>query len=224
MSSPLVASPLDATLLVIAKAPRPGRVKTRLCPPCTPRQAADIAAAALEDTLATIAAVPVAHRLLVLDGPPGGWVPDAFEVVPQVDGDLGARLAAAFAAVAGPAFLVGMDTPQLSAAQCVGALRDLADPNIDAVLGKATDGGWWGIGVSQPAPAIFDGVPMSSSETGRAQLHRMRLLGLRTRLLPELCDVDHFSEARAVAARLPGSRFAAAVSSVVAVGELARSS
>ncbi len=214
---------LDATLLVIAKSTQPGRVKTRLCPPCDPRQAADIASAALEDTLATVAAVPVAHHLLVLDGPTGAWIPAAFDVVPQVEGDLGARLGAAFAAVAGPAFLVGMDTPQLAVAQCVGALRHLAQPNVDAVLGRATDGGWWGLGLSQPGPAIFDGVPMSSSDTGRAQLDRMRRLGLRTRLLPELCDVDHFTDARAVAARLPESKFAAAVASVEAAHGLAAS-
>jgi rSAM/selenodomain-associated transferase 1 len=208
--------PFDATLMVIAKSPQPGRVKTRLCPPCTPRQAADIAAAALEDTLATVAAVPAARHLLVLDGPPGPWIPPRFDVVPQVDGGLGERLDSAFAAVAGPALLVGMDTPQLTVAQCMGALRDLTDPNVDAVLGRATDGGWWGLGLSRSGPAIFDGVPMSSSDTGRAQLARMGRLGLRTRLLPELCDVDHFSDARSVAAVVPGSKFAAAVASVEA--------
>jgi rSAM/selenodomain-associated transferase 1 len=204
-------SPFDATLMVIAKSPQPGRVKTRLCPPCTSRQAADIAAAALEDTLATVAAVPAARHVLVLDGPSGPWIPARFDVVPQVGGGLGERLDAAFAAIVGPAFLVGMDTPQLTVAQCVGALCDLASPNVDAVLGRATDGGWWGLGLSRPAPAMFDGVPMSSSDTGRAQLDRMRCLGLRTRLLPELCDVDHFSDALAVATVVPGSRFAAAV-------------
>ncbi len=212
---------LDATLLVIAKSPQPGRVKTRLCPPCTPRQAADIAAAALEDTLATVAAVRAARHLLVLDGPTGPWIPAAFDVVPQVQGDLGARLGAAFAAVSGPAFLVGMDTPQLEVAHCTGALQDLAAPNVDAVLGRATDGGWWGIGLSQPGPAIFEGVPMSSPDTGRAQLDRLDRLGLRTRLLPELCDVDHFADARAVAAGLPGSKFAAAVATAEAGPELA---
>ncbi len=211
---------IEATLLVIAKSPQPGRVKTRLCPPCTPRQAADIAAAALEDTLATVASVPATHHLLVLDGPTGTWIPGAFEVVPQIEGDLGARLGAAFAAVAGPAFLVGMDTPQLTVAHCVDALRAMALPNVDAVLGPAADGGWWGLGLSRPGPPIFDGVPMSSCCTGRAQLDRIRRLGLCTRLLPELRDVDHFTDARAVAAGLPGSRFARAVASVDAAPEL----
>ncbi len=210
----------DATLLVIAKSPFPGRVKTRLCPPCSPEQAADIALAALEDTLATVAAVPAAHHVLVLDGPIGPWVPAGFDVVPQVEGDLGVRLGAAFASVAGPALLVGMDTPQLTVAQLVGALHHLGDPNLEAVLGLATDGGWWSLGLSGPVPGIFDGVPVSSSETGAAQLDRMRHLGLRTRLLPELCDVDHFTDARVVAADIPWSKFAAAVAVVEATLEL----
>jgi uncharacterized protein len=211
----------NATVLVIAKSPQPGRVKTRLSPPCTPTQAAAVARAALEDTLATVAAVPATRHVLVLDGPSGTWIPSAFDVVPQVEGDLGVRLAAAFAAVGGPAFLVGMDTPQLTVAHCTEALRFLGDPSVDAVLGRATDGGWWGLGLARPSPGIFDGVPMSSSDTGRAQLERMRRLGLRTALLPELCDVDHFSDARSVAARVPGSRFSTIVASVEAAHELA---
>ncbi len=60
----------DTTLLVIAKQPRPGRVKTRLVPPCTPGQAA-----ALADTLHTVLAAPARRRVLVLDGEPGPWLP-----------------------------------------------------------------------------------------------------------------------------------------------------
>jgi uncharacterized protein len=204
----------DATLLVLAKAPRPGLVKTRLCPPCTPGQAAAIAAAALADTLETVAAVGASRRVLVLDGPPGAWIPAGYEVVAQVDGGLGARLAAAFAAVDGPAFLVGMDTPQLTAGHLRQALDTLAPADVDAVLGRAVDGGWWGLGLTRPVPSVFDGVPMSSTRTGARQLQRLRRLGRRTRLLPWLRDVDHFADARAVAAEIPCSRFAAVVSSV----------
>lgn len=57
-------------LAVIAKAPVAGRVKTRLCPPCTPQQAAALAGAALQDTLAAVAATPAHRRVLVLDGEP----------------------------------------------------------------------------------------------------------------------------------------------------------
>ena len=102
-------------LLVIAKAPAPGRVKTRLTPPCTPQEAAALAAAALDDTLAAAAKAQLpARRVLVLEGEPGSWIPDAFEVIPQRGDGLGERLAAAFADADGPAFLVGMDTPQVT--------------------------------------------------------------------------------------------------------------
>ncbi|SCE32790.1 hypothetical protein GA0115246_114565, partial [Streptomyces sp. SolWspMP-sol7th] len=102
------------TLLVIAKEPRAGRVKTRLTPPFTPGQAAALAEASLTDTLRTVAATPATRRVLVLDGTPGPWLPPGFDVVPQCAGGLDERLAAAFAGCAGPALLIGMDTPQVT--------------------------------------------------------------------------------------------------------------
>ena len=105
-------------VLVITKAPVPGRSKTRLSPPCTPEQAAGIAAAAVGDTLDAVRAAPMAGRVVALDGAPGDLELDGFRVVPQADGDLGTRLAAAFAdAMADgpvPTLLIGMDTPQVT--------------------------------------------------------------------------------------------------------------
>jgi hypothetical protein len=204
----------ETTLLVLAKSPRPGRVKTRLCPPCTPEQAAAIAEAALGDTLEAIGAVPTRRRVLVLDGPVGPWLPRGFDVVPQVAGDLAERLTAAFSAVRTPAFLVGMDTPQLTAANVRGAVASLTAPGVDAVLGLAVDGGWWGLGLRRPAPRAFEGVPMSTAHTGARQRAQLGRLGLRTRDLRQLRDVDHFADAQAVASGLPGSRFGAAVGQV----------
>jgi rSAM/selenodomain-associated transferase 1 len=197
-------------LIVIAKAPVPGRVKTRLCPPCTPAQAAAIAQAALTDTLAAVAATPAPRRLLALDGTPGPWLPDGFEVMPQPAGGLGDRLGDAFARAGGPAFLIGMDTPQVSPALLRHASRQLAE--ADAVLGLAADGGYWGIGLRRPDPAVFAGVPMSTSRTGSLQRERLTALALSVRDLPMLRDVDTFADACAVAALVRvGSAFAAAV-------------
>ncbi len=201
---------MNAHLLVIAKAPVPGRVKTRLCPPCTPHQAAVLAAAALEDTLDAARATTAARRFLVLDGtlsrPAAG-----FAVVPQRGAGLDARLAAAFAdtARAGVAsFLVGMDTPQLTAARLDEALATLA--TADAVLGLAEDGGWWGLGLRDPAhAAALAGVPMSTGQTGRLTAAALRTRGVRIRTLPTLRDVDTVADAAAVAADAPWSRFAA---------------
>jgi rSAM/selenodomain-associated transferase 1 len=208
-------SELDASVLVLAKSPWPGRVKTRLCPPCTPDQAARIAAAALADTLDTVAALAVRRRILVLDGPVPRWVPDTFAVHRQVDGSLGERLAAALGPVRGFALLVGMDTPQLGARDIEHALTRLAAPACDAVLGPALDGGWWGLGVARPVAGLFTGVPMSAPNTGARQLDRLRSLGLRTSVLDGMRDVDEIGDARAVAAMVPGSRFASAVDDAV---------
>ena len=199
-------------LLVIAKAPVPGRSKTRLSPPCTPEQAADLAEAALVDTLAAVAAVPgVRRRLLVLEGTPGDWVPEGFEVHPQRSGGLGDRLAGAFAAAGEPAFLVGMDTPQLEPAHVEHGMAALERPGVDAVLGRAPDGGYWAIGLRRPDERVFDGVPMSADDTGTAQRARLDELGLRVDELEHLRDVDTFDDARAVAAERPQSRFARAL-------------
>jgi rSAM/selenodomain-associated transferase 1 len=200
-----------AAIIVIAKSPRPGHVKTRLCPPCTPRDAAGIARAALADTLTTVMAAPASARVLALDGPPGDWIPEGFAVVPQIGGGLDERLAHAFATVPGPAVLIGMDTPQVSVDHLARALRTLLTPNIDAVLGPAVDGGWWAIGLRRADPRVFVGVPMSTDHTYRDQRRRLHDLGLRTVVLDHLRDVDTFADASAVARSIPRSRFAAAV-------------
>jgi rSAM/selenodomain-associated transferase 1 len=201
------------TLLVIAKSPVPGRVKTRLTPPCTPEQAARLAGAALGDTLAAVGrADRAARRLLVLDGAPGPWLPRDFEVVPQCSGGLAARLAAAFEAAAGPAFLVGMDTPQVTPALLDAGLAALE--RADAAFGPALDGGYWGIGLRRPDPGVFRGVPMSEPSTGAAQRCRLAELGLTTTTLPTLRDVDTVADALAVASEAPDTRFAATLATL----------
>lgn len=200
---------MSAALIVLAKAPLSGRSKTRLCPPCTPAEAAALAQAALVDTLSAVAAAPAARRILALEGAPGPWLVPGFDVVPQSKGGLDTRLAGAFAMAGGPAVLVGMDTPQLTPALLAGARDALARPGVDAVLGAAPDGGYWAIGLRSPDPRVFRGVPMSAGDTCTAQRARLRALGLRVEDLPELRDVDTIADARAVAAACPSSAFAA---------------
>ena len=198
-------------LLVIAKAPVAGRSKTRLCPPCSPAQAADLAQAALRDTLRAVAAAPgVGRRVLVLDGAPGPWLPRGFEVVAQRGDGLAERLAHAFATCSGPALLVGMDTPQLTPALLAAGLQALRN-GAASVLGLATDGGYWAIGLRRPDPAVFDGVPMSAACTGAVQRARLHALGLAPVMLPVLRDVDRVADAVAVAAVAPATRFARAL-------------
>ena len=202
---------MTASLVVLAKAPAPGRSKTRLCPPCTPTEAARLAEAALRDTLAAVAGTPVERRVLVLDGEPGSYVPEGFEVLPQRGEGLDERLASAFSDVGEPAVLVGMDTPQLTPRVLALALGALEQLGVDAVLGPALDGGYWAVGLRRPDPEVFLGVPMSSPATLVAQHERLEALGLDVARLPMLRDVDEIEDAWAVAAEAPGSRFAAAL-------------
>ena len=195
-----------SAIVVIAKAPVAGTCKTRLTPACTPVQAAALAAAALADTLAAVAATPVRRRVIVLDGAPGAWLRPGFEVIPQRGGDLADRLAAAFTDVGEPALVVGMDTPQLTRRLLAQALRELG--RADAVLGPAPDGGYWTIGLREADDAVFAGVPMSNPATCAVQRRRLHSLGLTTLELPELRDVDDIADARAVAALAPHTRFA----------------
>lgn len=200
------------SLIVLAKAPVPGRSKTRLTPPLSPLEAAALAEAALADTLAAaLAAQVTGRRLLVLEGRPGAWLPPGFELVAQRRGGLGDRLAGAFEAAGETALLVGMDTPQLTALQIEHGMSALARPGVDAVLGAAPDGGYWTIGLQRPDARVFDGVPMSSPSTAVAQRRRLGELGLRTVELPSLRDVDTVDDARAVAHDAPGTRFARTV-------------
>ncbi|MEX2288705.1 MAG: TIGR04282 family arsenosugar biosynthesis glycosyltransferase [Mycobacteriales bacterium] len=198
---------IEVQVLVLAKAPVPGRVKTRLCPPLTPDGAARVAAAALEDTLDTVRAVALARRVLVLDG---SWDAAGFQIQPQRGGPMPDRLAAAFDDCGDlPALLVGMDTPQLTPAllqQAVDAFR-----RYDAVLGLAPDGGWWALGLRRPDGDLLRDIATSQADTGARQLDRLRDAGLDPYLLPELRDVDTADDARAVAALAPAGRFAAVV-------------
>jgi glycosyltransferase A (GT-A) superfamily protein (DUF2064 family) len=204
-------APPRATLLVIAKEPAPGRVKTRLTPPYTPREAATLAEAALADTLHTVLEAPARRRVLVLDGAPGRWRPPGFDVVPQEDGGLDVRIAAAFGHCdRGPALLIGMDTPQLTAR----LLAETGRAGHDAWFGPAEDGGFWALGLADPglAAVLVRGVPMSTERTGAAQRRRLVEAGLRVRDLPVLRDVDTAADAAAVAACCAsGSRFATAL-------------
>ncbi|RVU22339.1 DUF2064 domain-containing protein [Streptomyces antnestii] len=197
------------TLLVIAKSPVPGQVKTRLTPPFTPGEAARLAEAALVDTLRAVLAAPARRRVLVLDGAPGAWLPDGIEVVAQCGGGLDERLAAAFAGCAGPAVLIGMDTPQVTPALLAPALGADAWRDCDAWFGPADDGGFWALGLAEPDPGLLRGVPMSTAHTGAVQRARLTAAGLRVRDLAALRDVDTADDAALVAAAAPDGRFAA---------------
>jgi rSAM/selenodomain-associated transferase 1 len=215
-------------LLVLAKAPEPGRVKTRLCPPLTPAEAADLAAAALLDTLDAVSRVPGGRVVVALAGrlPAAARAPELRAALRgalvrgQRGTDLGHRIAAAHRDAAGlvpgsPVLQLGMDTPQVEPTLLTEAARPLHTGTVDAVLGPAADGGWWALGLRDPRLArVIADVPTSRDDTGERTLHALRAAGLRVDLLPELTDVDTAAEASAVARTAPWTRFAAAVAAL----------
>ena len=194
---------------VIAKECLPGRVKTRLQPHFSAAEAAELAAAALADTLRAVSGLAATRRILYFDGvtPPAeaaGW-----EVVAQQPGDLDERIAALFDAIDEPLLLLGMDTPHLDPAWLAEAvLTDAAAgrDGVDAWFGPATDGGFWALGMREPDGALVRGVPMSTEQTGSRQLERLAAAGLRVRLLPPLTDIDTARDVPGAARRSPALR------------------
>ncbi len=206
--------------LVVAKAPVAGAAKTRLGAEIGMAAAADVAAAALLDTVEVCSATFGAERCVVaLTGDLAlaargdeitraltGWT-----VVEQEGDTFGDRLARAHLDVAamgeGAVVQVGMDTPQLTAQLLRGVTAGLADH--DAVLGRAEDGGWWAIALRDPSAArVLAEVPSSTPTTGADTWAALVARGLDVVPGPTLRDVDTVADAVAVAAIAPAGRFA----------------
>jgi len=210
---------VSPAVLVMAKAPVAGEVKTRLGVAVGPAAAADLAAAAVLDTLEVCGAVfddchvalagdldrAAAHT--ALRGALSGWT-----VHPQRGAGLAARLANAHADVArasgAPVVQIGMDTPHLG----TGQLRDVADlvgRGNDAVLGAAEDGGWWVLAVTDPRLAQpLAAVEMSTGRTYDDTLGALRRAGATVAGTAVLRDVDTEDDADLAAWAAPGTRFA----------------
>jgi uncharacterized protein len=211
-------SGLAVTLLVVAKAPEPGRAKTRLAATVGDRVAADIAAAALLDTLDAAAAAPVAARVVALTGnldAAAGATQirqrlESFTVIEQRGDAFADRLANAHADSADgyPVLQIGMDTPQVTADLLAGCARRLLQ--APAVLGLACDGGWWVLGVRTPAMAeCLRTVPMSQPNTGELTLKALHENGIDVTPVERLADFDVVDDVAAVRdACGRGSRFA----------------
>jgi glycosyltransferase A (GT-A) superfamily protein (DUF2064 family) len=208
------------TVLVVAKAPVPGLAKTRIAADVGDAAAADLAAAALLDTLDTVAANGMTV-VVALTGDLDGAARSAelrallaeLVVVPQVGATFGERLARAHldADTGRGVVQVGMDSPQLRADDLGEAADRLGDH--PSVLGPADDGGWWLLGVRHGSDASTLGsVEMSTPSTGR---HTHEVLPAPTAMLRTLRDVDTWDDARAVASEIPRSRFAAAVAALI---------
>jgi glycosyltransferase A (GT-A) superfamily protein (DUF2064 family) len=204
------------TLLLVAKAPVPGQVKTRLAADVGDTAATEVAAAALLDTIeaCTLAVGPDRCRLALSGDLADGVRTDeirtaltGWTIAPQRGNGLGERLANAHAEVTGPVVQIGMDTPQVTPARLL-AVADGLDA-ADAVLAPAEDGGWWALALRDPsaASALRD-VPMSTPQTYAATRSALEGLGLRVAAGERLRDVDHLADVAPVAAAALHTRFA----------------
>jgi rSAM/selenodomain-associated transferase 1 len=212
---------MTTQLLLVAKAPVPGEAKTRLGAYLGHEAAAELAGAALLDTVRTCTAAvgPDRCRLALAGDLRAGAYADqltravaGWMVFPQRGANLGERLACAHrdVAAAGPVVQIGMDTPQLTEDDLSHVARELEQ--TDAVLAHAEDGGWWELGLSDARHGErLAGVPMSTPTTARDTRRALEDVGLRVGGGPVLRDVDTVDDAETVA-RLcaPRSEFARA--------------
>jgi rSAM/selenodomain-associated transferase 1 len=212
-------------VLVVAKAPVAGLAKTRLAATVGSEAAAELAAAALLDTLDAVRSLHATAHVVALTGDLAcahrtkelvEMLAD-FVVLPQRGDGLDERLAAAHADAAtvavGPVLQIGMDTPQVSSGLLAASAESLAREDVGGVFGPATDGGWWALGLSDPGSAkLLLGIPMSQPDTGERTLAALKRAVGTVVELPELTDVDTAGDLRPVAALQPaGSRFRLAV-------------
>lgn len=203
------------TVLLMAKAPVPGRAKTRLGATVGHDRAADLAAAALIDTLAACRAAG-ARTLVALAGelaecPQADALARAMadcEIFAQEGAGFAERLVHAHR-IAGPGVVVqiGMDTPQVTADDLRSVAAALS--GHDAVLAPATDGGWWALARRDPSVVEpLASVTMSTPDTGADTRSALEAAGHRVAAAHALCDVDTVADARVVAEAAPETHFA----------------
>jgi len=208
--SPIAPSPQRASsaLIIFAKAPIPGQVKTRLCPPLTPDEAASFHGSLVLDALersrdAAKRARAKSGRLcldrFVACAPSASHVffkimeeRHGVQLLDQIGDDLGARMDQACNAIFARGYqrvlVVGTDLPTLPASFYAQALSLLSDH--DLVLGPALDGGYYLIGLRRPMPDLFVEIPWSTDQVFALTLKKAEALGLKIGLLPAWRDVD----------------------------------
>jgi len=198
-------------LIIMAKAPLPGQVKTRLSPPLTLEEAAELHRCFLLDTLELALRLPGVELHLAYHPPeaeellpwPDGpdrqsLIPPRFQMWPQEGKDLAQRLDHAFRRLLvqghGRVVAIGADSPTLPLVCLKRAFELLRAPHYDLVLGPSEDGGYYLISLKAPCPSLFLGVPMGSDRVLSETLRRARQAGLRVTFLPTWYDVDRPQE------------------------------
>jgi rSAM/selenodomain-associated transferase 1 len=186
-------------MAVMAKVPAAGEVKTRLCPPLTPAQAAGLAGCFLQDRVEQLAAVPSADPMVAFAPPEREpelrrLLGPEVRLVVQRGADLGARLDGLLTELLADgypgAIAVDADSPTLPTAFLRRACAALLDDAADVVVGPCEDGGYYLVGLRRPVPALFRDIPWSTPAVLPETVRRARALELRLGLLPPWFDVD----------------------------------
>jgi rSAM/selenodomain-associated transferase 1 len=185
-------------LCIMAKAPEAGRVKTRLCPPLSPEDAAELYRCFLLDKIVQVREVAGMEPVLAYSPPEAVAVFAAlapgFTLLAQRGDDLTARLVAVcddlFRGGFDAAILIDSDTPTLPAERLERAVALMSAGAPDLVLGPSEDGGYYLIGLRRPRPEIFEGMPWSTPAVLEETLRRARVLGLSSTRLEAWYDVD----------------------------------
>jgi len=198
-------------LIVFVKEPRPGVVKTRLAAALGHEVAAQVYRVLAEEEIRRIASRGDEYTRLFFHAPAeagaamADWLPGEI-LVPQSEGDLGARMSAAFADVfargARRAAIIGTDVPAMDRATVMEALESL-DVH-DLALGPTPDGGYYLLALDRPRPELFRGMAWSTPAVLMATAERAGALGLSVRMLPPLPDIDTIDDLRAEWPRLQG--------------------
>ncbi len=189
---------MDA-LAIFAKAPMVGQVKTRLCPPLTPKQAAELYCCFLLDILENVSVLPDISIFLAFT-PAGAeaifhpFLSRQVELVPQRGDSLGERMANTLGDLLAEGFkrvaITGSDLPTLPVSHLREAFRLLYKENTDVVLGPSEDGGYYLIGARTLYPPLFEGITWSTPTVLSQTCKRAESLGLRVAFVPPWYDVD----------------------------------
>jgi rSAM/selenodomain-associated transferase 1 len=189
-------------LAVMAKAPRTGKVKTRLCPPLTAEQSAALNICFLRDTTENLAKIAASGRAagMISYTPVGDealfdcLLPEGFVLIAQRGDGFGERLLAAaediLACGFGSVCLIDSDSPTVPAACFEQAIEELSRPGDRIVLGPAHDGGYYLIGLKQPRPEPFANIQWSTSTVFAETVAAAESAGIEVVRLPLWYDVD----------------------------------
>jgi rSAM/selenodomain-associated transferase 1 len=181
----------EPRIIIFVKAPRPGFVKTRLAAAIGNEAACGAYRQLAETVVANLAPLPHTELRFTPDDAENEiahWLSDDWTARPQGEGDLGERMHRAFIEAKGPAIIIGSDCPQVELSDLRTAAKTLQAR--DAVIGPATDGGYWLIALNAPCPALFENIKWSTSDVLPKTLEKANEAGLSVQLLRELTDVD----------------------------------